>query len=247
MPLVSVIIPYFNKKEYILESIESVLKQTFSNFEIIIIYDDIKLDDYHFLKNNFKDFKNIKIVKNSKNFGAGISRNIGIENSTGEFIAFLDADDLWLPTKLEKQIKFLNENQYEFTFCNYKKKFLNKNLIEVKASKDMLNYNDLLNSCEIGLSTVILKKKIIEKNLFPNLKTQEDYAAWLKITKKNINAYNSGETLVIWNEVKGSLSSNLLQKISDGFKVYYIYEKFNLLKSFYFLLRLSLYSFKRKF
>ncbi len=247
MPLVSVIIPYFNKKEYILESIESVLKQTFSNFEIIIIYDDIKLDDYHFLKNNFKDFKNIKIVKNSKNFGAGISRNVGIENSTGEFIAFLDADDLWLPTKLEKQIKFLNENQYEFTFCNYKKKFLNKKLIEVKASKDMLNYNDLLNSCEIGLSTVILKKKIIEKNLFPNLKTQEDYTAWLKITKKNINAYNSGETLVIWNEVKGSLSSNLLQKISDGFKVYYIYEKFNLLKSFYFLLRLSLYSFKRKF
>ena len=246
MPLVSVIIPYFKKKEYIKKSINSVLSQTFEDYEIIIVYDDENLDDYNFLISNFENKKKIKIIKNPENLGAGISRNIGIKNSKGDFLAFLDADDFWLPDKLDKQIKFMNKNNFEFTFCNYKKKLIKNTIIDVKTSKNILNYNDLLESCDIGLSTVILRKNIIEENLFPNLKTKEDYVAWLKITKKNINAYNVGETLVTWNEVNNSLSSNFIQKLSDGFKVYYIYEKFNIFKSIYFLLKLSLNSLKRK-
>ena len=246
MPLVSVIIPYFKKKEYIKKSINSVLSQTFEDYEIIIVYDDENLDDYNFLISNFENKKKIKIIKNPENLGAGISRNIGIKNSKGDFLAFLDADDFWLPDKLDKQIKFMNKNNFEFTFCNYKKKLIKNTIIDVKTSKNILNCNDLLESCDIGLSTVILRKNIIEENLFPNLKTKEDYVAWLKITKKNINAYNVGETLVTWNEVNNSLSSNFIQKLSDGFKVYYIYEKFNIFKSIYFLLKLSLNSLKRK-
>ena len=246
MPLVSVIIPYFKKKEYVEKSINSVLGQTFKDFEIIIVYDDENLDDYNFLKSNFENQKKIKIIKNLVNLGAGPSRNIGIKNSKGDFLAFLDADDFWLPNKLDKQIKFMDKNNFEFTFCNYQKKLIKNKTIDIKASKNTLNYNDLLKSCDIGLSTVILKKNIIEENLFPNLRTQEDYVAWLKLTKKNINAYNVGETLVTWNEVSNSLSSNFIQKISDAFKVYYIYEKFNILKSIYFLLKLSLNSLKRK-
>jgi len=110
-----------------------------------------------------------------------------------------------------------------------------------------LSYNDLLKSCDIGLSTVILKKKIIKGDLFPNIKTQEDYVAWLKISKMNIKAYNLEKSLVIWNEVTKSLSSNIFQKISDGFKVYYVYEKFGIFKSLYFLIRLSINSLKRKY
>jgi len=245
MPLVSVIIPYFKKKEYIEKTLESVLNQTFKDFEIIIIYDDDDLQEYNFLVNISNGIEKIKIIKNSKNLGAGVSRNIGIKNSSGKFFAFIDADDLWLPKKLDKQISFMTKNNIEFCFCGYQKKLLNKN-IEVKTDKNELNYNDLINSNVIGLSTVVLKKNIIEENLFPKLKTQEDYAAWLKLIKKN-KAYNLQETLVIWNKSSNSLSSNFFQKISDAFKVYYFYENFNIIKSIYCLIKLSLNSLRRKF
>tara|TARA_Y100000591_G_C21732313_1_gene644774 strand:- start:312 stop:1055 length:744 start_codon:yes stop_codon:yes gene_type:complete len=247
MPLVSVIIPYFKKKKSITYSVESVLKQTFQNFEIILVYDDIKLDDYQFLKRNYENNKKIKIIKNSQNIGAGLSRNVGIKNSNSELLAFLDADDFWLPNKLEQQINFMNKNKYDFVFCSYKKKFLNNNIIDVQAQKDKLDYYDLLSSCEIGLSTVILRKQIILNDIFPNLKTQEDYVAWLRITKNKIYAYNLKKNLVIWNEVANSLSSNLFQKLLDAFKVYFIYEKFNIFKSIYLLIRLCFNSLKRKF
>ena len=247
MPLVSVIIPYFKKKEYIKQTVDSVLKQTFQDFEIVIIYDDENLEDYEYLIENFKKNPNIKVIKNTKNLGVGISRNIGIKNSSGEFLAFLDADDLWLPNKLEEQIKYMKSNNLIFSFSNYEKKFLKKRNIQVVCDKKKLSYNDLLKSCDIGLSTVILKKKIIKDELFPDIKTQEDYVAWLKISKMNIEAYNLEKSLVIWNEVTKSLSSNIFQKISDGFRVYYVYEKFGIFKSIFFLLRLSINSLRRKF
>ena len=162
-------------------------------------------------------------------------------------MAFLDADDLWLPSKLEEQMKYMMDNNIIFSFSNYEKKFLKKKNIQVACDKKKLNYNDLLKSCDIGLSTVILKKKIIKNELFPNIRTQEDYVAWLRITKMNIEAYNLEKSLVIWNEVTKSLSSNIFQKISDGFKVYYVYEKFGIFKSLYFLIRLSINSLKRKY
>jgi len=245
MPLVSVIIPYFNKKNYIKDAVNSVLNQTFKNLEIIIIYDDENLSDYDYLMNEFKNIKNIKIFKNIKNVGAGLSRNIGIKKSNGEIIAFLDSDDIWLPNKLEDQLNFMVKNNYEFTFSNYEKKLLNGSTIKAEAQKEF-DYNDLLKSCDIGLSTVMLNKKIIKENLFPNLVTKEDYVAWLNITKSNIAAHNVEKNLVIWKQVKNSLSSNFLQKFFDGFRVYYIYEKFNLIKSIFLLIRLSINSLKRK-
>ena len=136
MPLVSVIIPYFNKKNYIKDAVNSVLNQTFKNLEIIIIYDDENLIDYYYLTDEFKNKKNIKIFKNIKNIGAGLSRNFGIKKAKGEIIAFLDSDDLWLPTKLEDQLNFMQKNNYEFTFSNYEKKLLNGSVIKTEAQKN---------------------------------------------------------------------------------------------------------------
>ena len=138
MPLVSVIIPYFKKKNYINQSLDSVFNQTFKDYEILIIYDDNKLDDYNFLLNAYRNISNLKIIKNNQNLGAGISRNIGIKNAKGALVAFLDADDIWLPTKLDRQINYMLKNNYKFTFTNYKKKFLKNKLIEVKTSKNIL-------------------------------------------------------------------------------------------------------------
>ena len=245
MPLVSIILPFFKKIDYIFETIDSVLNQTFQDFEIILIYDDTELDDLKLIQKRFINNSKIKIIKNEQNLGAGLSRNIGIAHSKGEIIAFIDADDLWKPRKLEKQIEFMKINNLDFTFCNYKKKLPDKE-INVVSSKKIISYNDLLKSCDIGLSTVQLNKKIVDKDLFPNLKTKEDYVAWLKLTKKKINAFNLPENLVIWQSVKGSLSSNFLQKILDGFRVYKQYEGFGIIKSLIFLFVLSVNSINKK-
>ena len=246
MPLVSIILPYYKKINYVANTLNSILNQTFQDFEIILIYDDEEFDDLFEIEKGFKNNPKIKIIKNNKNLGAGISRNIGIKQSNGQIIAFIDADDLWLPNKLEKQIKFMQKNDFQFTFCDYEKKLSKNKVIKVNCKKEVLKYKDLLKSNDIGLSTVCLKKEIISEDLFPSLKTKEDFVAWLKITKKNINAYNLSENLVIWNKADNSLSSNFFQKLHDGYRVYRNYEKFNLLKSLFYLFILSKNSKKRK-
>ncbi len=245
MALVSIIIPYYKKRGYIKHSIQSVLNQTFQDFEIILVYDDDDKDDLLFIEKNYSDNLKVKIIKNPKNLGAGTSRNIGINNSIGKMIAFLDADDYWMPQKLEKQLSFMKKNNYKFTFCNYQRK-INKKVIEVISNKKQISYNDLLTDCEIGLSTVILERSIVVENLFPPLKTKEDFLAWLKITKRNIIAHNLPEILVNWNYSKNSLSGNFFQKIFDGYKIYSDYLNLGLFKSIYYLALLSFNSLKRK-
>ena len=122
MPLVSVIMPYYKKINFVINAINSVLNQSFQNFELILIYDDTNLSDLEIIKNEFKNNTKLKIIKNKENFGAGISRNIGISQSMGEIIAFIDSDDYWFKQKLEKQLNFMNNNNLDFTFCNYEKK-----------------------------------------------------------------------------------------------------------------------------
>ncbi len=244
MHFVSVIMPYFKKKEYVEKSILSVINQTYKNLELIIIYDDESMDDFDYISNICRKFKNIKIIKNIENLGAGESRNIGIKTATGDLIAFIDADDYWYEKKIEKQINFLQKNNYKFIFCNYIKKSQNSER-EIICNKKYLDYSNLLKSCDIGLSTVLIETNLIKQNLFPNLKTKEDYVVWLQITKKEIQAYCLNEILVIWNNSKNSLSSNIIQKILDGYKVYRVYEKFSLFKSFLLLIVLSINSIRK--
>ncbi len=246
MPEVSVIIPYYKKISHINNAIDSVLNQTFKDFEIILIYDDENLEDLVEIEKKYKSNNKIKIFKNNKNCGAGLSRNIGIKYSSGEIVAFIDSDDYWLPQKLEYQLSFMKKNNHKFIICNYKKNISEKKSLEIINNKSKITYNDLLKSCDIGLSTVLLKKNIIDENLFPSTKTKEDFIAWLKITKNNTHVFNLNMTLVEWNQVKGSLSSNFFQKMFDGFKVYYVYEKFSFIKSLYYLFLLSFNSLKKK-
>ena len=166
-------------------------------------------------------------------------------NSSGEIIAFLDADDYWLPNRLEKQLLFMKKNKYKFTFCNYKKIKRNK-IIEVISRKPKITHKDLLTDCEIGLSTVFINRELIMENLFPPLQTKEDYVAWLNITKNNIYAYNFPDFLVEWSYTENSLSSSFVQKLCDGFKVYNTYLNFNFIKSLWYLFLLSINSLKRK-
>jgi teichuronic acid biosynthesis glycosyltransferase TuaG len=239
MDLISVIIPYYKKKEYIISSINSVLNQTYKNLEVIIIYDDPNKEDLNLLKKIKKKDKRIKVYINKKNLGAGRSRNKGIKLSKGIFLAFLDSDDLWKKNKLKKQIFFMKKNGIDASHTSYTIINSNNKIIGSRNAKDM-SYKLLLKSCDIGLSTVILKKEIITNKIkFANIKTKEDYVLWLKITLNNIKIFALRDNLTKWRKLEDSLSSSKLQKIYDGYLVYRKYMNFNLFKSFGFLMLLS--------
>jgi len=114
MKLASVIIPYFKKKKYIADTLNSVLNQTYNNLEVIIVYDDQQKSDLDYIKKLASLDTRIKLIINSTNIGAGRSRNLGIEKSKGIFLAFIDADDIWINTKINDQINFMQEKNINF-------------------------------------------------------------------------------------------------------------------------------------
>ena len=241
MDLVSIIIPYYKKREYIADTLKSVLKQTYKYFEIIIIYDDEEKEDLKFIKKLASIDKRIILMINKKSIGAGLSRNKAIKKSKGSYISFIDADDLWKINKLELQIKFMKKNNFLISHTNYK--IINKQnkILHSRVARNFNNINDLLKSCDIGLSSVLVKKEILIGNcLFARLKTKEDFVLWLNILKKNIRIVSFKKNLMYWRKLDNSLSSSILQKLFDGFSVYNKYMKFNWIKSLYFLFHLSL-------
>ena len=249
MDLISVIIPYYKKEKFIKYTIKSILNQTYKKFEIIIIDDEITAKSKILLNKISSLDKRIKIFKNLKNMGAGYSRNNGIKKSKGKFIAFCDGDDLWKPKKLEKQIKLMKDLNLKFSFTSYEI-INNKNLkIGFREAEKNLSFKDLRNSCDIGLSTVIIKKELFneKKFRFGKTKTKEDYILWLILAKNGIEIIGIKECLVSWRKNSESLSSSNIQKIIDGYKVYRNYLQYNRTKSLYLLIILSVNSMLKKF
>lgn len=245
MNLVSIIVPFYKKKKYVLNSIKSILNQTYKNFEIIIIYDDSNLDDLKYILEIKRLDKRIRVFKNKENKGVGLSRNYGIKKSRGKFIAFLDADDIWHRLKLSTQIEFMINNNFSITHTSY-------NIINEKNKKvgtrfaKNLKFSDLIRSCDIGLSTVIIEKKLLDNLCFPNLKTKEDYVLWLQLTKKGYEFKAFDEFLTDWRLAKNSLSSSTFRKLIDGYNVYRKYLEQSILKSLINLLILSLNFLRKK-
>ena len=240
--------PYYRKKDFIKKSIQSIISQKFKNFEVIIINDELSDESFKVLKKIKSLDKRIKIQNNVSNLGAGASRNKGIKSSKGKYIAFCDCDDVWDKKKLLYQIKFMKKLNIDFSYTAYN--IIDKNGIKIglREFHDNVNFKKLINSCDIGLSSVILKKNILKKfNLyFPNTKTKEDYVLWLKLAQRGVEMHGLNIELSSWRELNNSLSSSSMQKILDGYKVYRKYLKFNVFKSYICVFILSLnYLFKK--
>jgi len=178
--------PYYKKESYIEDSVKSILSQSYQNFEIIIVDDELSDRSSEILKNILKLDDRIKLIANKKNLGAGKSRNEGIKFAKGDYIAFCDCDDLWKQSKLEIQLKFMKESHADFSFTGYEIINDNGKNIGYRKAEKMLDFEKLKLSCDIGLSTVVLKKNLLDnKNYeFAELKTKEDYVLWLKLAKK---------------------------------------------------------------
>jgi len=238
--LVSVIIPFYNEKYYFEDCLNSVLNQTYSNLEIIIVNDGSD-DIYYNILNNFEHKYKGKIkIFHKENGGVSSARNLGIEKANGNYIAFIDADDSWLPFKIEHQLKIMKKNNYNFIHGSYF--ILDENeSFKGKFVADNLTYNKLIKSCDIGLSTVMLTSNLIKNNLFSNISTKEDYICWLKIVKKISVLYGDQKVVTLYRKKIKSLSSSFIIKFINAFKVYNKYENKNLFISLLNTVRLSLH------
>jgi teichuronic acid biosynthesis glycosyltransferase TuaG len=230
--LVSVIMPYYRKRKYIKKAVYSVINQSYKKWELIIVYDDSDRKDLDYLKDIIKKHKRIILLVNKKNMGAAYSRNLAIKKSKGNFLAFLDADDYWSKNKILLQLDLMKKNNLLFSHTSYKIITKNNSTIYRKAN-NLLTYDDLLKSCDICLSSVMISNKLIlnKYKCFPNLKTKEDYALWLKYAKKNVKIYGYNRYLTTWRETINSLSSSVVQKLCDALRVYYKFENMNLFNS----------------
>jgi teichuronic acid biosynthesis glycosyltransferase TuaG len=222
---VSIIIPYYRNFQFFKKAIKSVLDQSYQNYEIIIIYDDAQKKELYLLKRL-------------------IAENNGIKMSKGKYLAFIDNDDLWNKNKLKNQINFMEMKKINISHTSYLIIDEDDKLLSKRKVKKELDYKELLNSCDIGLSTVILTRKLFNKYKFSKNKTKEDYSLWLNISKKQ-TIYGLNQNLTKWRKTKKSLSSNLVQKFKDAYLIYYKQEKFNFFNSIYRTIILSIFYLKK--
>jgi teichuronic acid biosynthesis glycosyltransferase TuaG len=208
---VDIIIPAYNSEKYIYKTIKSVLYQTYKNWRLIII-DDASTDGTK--KKIFKIVKKIKnnkkiiIFKNKFNKGQAFCRNKGLKYSKSKFIAFLDSDDYWDKNKLKNQIKFMLSNNYNFTYTDYKT--IKNNIVKTIKTPNFFNYKNFVKNTSIATSTMLIKKKILDKATFPKLKFCEDYYFKCKILKFN-DAYRCSGSYAFYRLRKDSLQSNRLK------------------------------------
>lgn len=231
-PLVSVIMPAYNAAPFIAEAVNSVINQTYSHWELFVI-DDASTDATVEVINSLiaRDPK-ISLIKNPVNKGPGFSRNKGIENARGTFIAFLDADDMWLPQKLEIQLEFMRENNLEMTFSSYylQKENQDKPFAIVEALP-VLTYRKLLKSNYVGNLTGIYDVSKTGKVFAPVMRKRQDWALWLNILKNIGKTRSVIQPLAVYRVRQESLSQNKYSLISYNFRIYRDYLKFGFLKS----------------
>ena len=239
-PLISIIITYYKKKDFILKTLKTINNQTYKNYELIFVYDDEDLTDLKYIKKCINIFKNHKIIVNKKNYGVSRSRNNAVKFAKGKYLAFIDSDDTWSSKKLSTQIKLMIHSRADISYTAYKVIDKNDKILAIRNVSKEINYKKLSKYCEIGLSTVLVKKNFLKKNKFPEIKTQEDFALWLILIKKGLKFLPIKKVLSSWRRTDNSLSSNIMQKISDAFKVFYCIEKKNLIISIISVVILSI-------
>jgi len=245
-PLISIITPVFNSEIYLSESVNSVLSQTFTDFELILINDASSDRSGELLKQFAESDSRIIIIENEQNSGPAVSRNKGIEKARGEFLAFLDADDLWYPEFLGQMLAFMREKKCVLACASHERVDENLNrkyqpfIVPEKAS-----YEDLLKTCSIPMLTGMLHVKKTGKYYFPDLKVNNDYGFWLKILRDVDFVYGNKKILAKYRMRSGSVSRNKFRSMRYIWKLYREQEGAGLIKSVFWSVRYILNGIKK--
>lgn len=238
--LVSVVMPMFNASDTVRESVYSVLRQTHKNLELIIVDDCSTDSSYEIAEEMQKVDRRVNVIRLNKNSGAGFARNVGIEKSSGNYIAFLDADDSWTESKLEKQLLAANTSGAALVCTGYT--IFNRNG-QKKGNKQpplWITHQDLLKSNLIGCLTALYSVDKIGKVYMPLIRKRQDYAMWLQITKKYGPAYCVQEDLAQYYILPNSISSNKFELMKWNFLMFYETQNYSLMFSLFFTLRNAL-------
>lgn len=230
-PLVSIIVPTYNVEKYIAQTIECVLAQTFTDWELVIT-DDCSTDaTVEIIKRYIQQDKRIKLFILPENSGAALARNHSIENAKGRYISFLDSDDWWYPEKLKKQIDFIQKTDCEFCFTAFEYADQDLNITGVSHKPQKITYRDIKLGCNIGTPGVIYDTLRIGKMYMPNMKVSEDWALWIKIIEKTKVAYSINEPLWKYRILSNSLSRNKIRLIKNNLGVYHKVLNYSKIKS----------------
>lgn len=246
--LVSIILPTYNSSAFILETVDSILAQEYTFFELIIV-DDGSLDGtIDLLKDYVKGDNRVVIIKLEINSGVAVARNVGISRARGRYIAFCDSDDIWLSNKLILQISFMQKKLAPISYTSYdliseRGILLNKRI----SSLPKLGYRDYLGNTIIGLSTSIIDSQMVGKFHFENLRIRQDTLLWLTLLKNGHNAFGMPESLVKYRVRNNSISSNKLRAALHVWRLYYYREKLGLASSVYYFSSYIFNAFKKRF
>ncbi|SDE77793.1 glycosyltransferase family 2 protein [Cellulophaga baltica] len=243
-PIVSIITPVYNSEEHLRHCLESVMSQKYVNWEHILV-DDCSTDQSAEIIEQYsrRDFR-IKYIKLDSNSGAGVARNTAMKNATGRFIAFLDSDDYWDENKLSKQITYMLDNKYAFTYTDY---FIveknNPNPKYIIQSPKKIDYNKMLNNDYIGCLTAIYDKELLGLNLMPDIRKRQDWVLWLRLLQKCDYAHAINEPLANYRIGNSSLSNNKFKLLKHNFNVYHKELKMSFLKSVFMMINFLIHYF----
>ena len=214
--LVSIITPVYNCEQYISETIESVLSQTYTNWEMILVDDCTPDNSAQIIMQYQSRDSRIKYIKLPNNGGAAVARNTALEAAQGRYIAYLDADDIWLPEKLERQLIFMKKTDAEFSGCDYEKiENDGTPLNKIVHMPKTITYEQLLRNTIIQTVGVIVDTKYVDRKLLimPNVRRGQDSATWLQMLRNGVRFDGQNEVLAQYRRVPQSLSSNKFNAI----------------------------------
>lgn len=208
---------------YIERTMNSVLAQTYPNWEMLLVDDCSPDGSAEIIRSYAEKDPRFKYIKLENNSGAAIARNVGLENAKGRYIAYLDADDIWLPEKLERQVKFMEENDVQFSCCDYEKIEADDTpLNKVVHMPKTITYNQLLSNTIIQTVGVIVDLNKVDRKLLvmPNVRRGQDSATWLQMLRNGVKFTGQNEVLAQYRRVPQSLSAN---KFSAMKRTWYLY------------------------
>lgn len=232
--LVSIITPLYNAEAYIEKTILSIIKQTYINWELLIVDDCSKDQSVRLVQKYVGADARIKLIRLENNSGAAVARNTGIEQAQGKFIAFLDSDDTWHPDKLKHQTDFMLKNNYAFAYTAYRKVDENSSYLSNVNIPEKISYNELLKTCVIGCLTAMYDAEKLGKVTFPLIRKRQDFALWLKILKKVPFAYGLNEDLASYTVRSDSISANKFKAAQYNWYLYRNIEQLSLFQSIYY-------------
>lgn len=233
--LVSIVVPVYQVEQFVAETIESVQKQSYQNWELILV-DDCSTDrSCAIIERMSVEDSRICLIRQETNQGAAAARNCGIRQAKGRFLCFLDADDLWEPEKLSEELAFMQEKQAGFVFTGYEfADEYGKGLGKIVRVPEEITYSEALKNTTIFTSTVMFdRRKIKDEDIFMPAIASEDTATWWHVLKIYGKAYGLDKNLVKYRRSANTLSSNKLEAIKRIWRLYRKQEKLNVFYSMY--------------